>query len=169
MLKQLHIDSASEMNLTIASRFREIRSIHINSLLRQIIVENVKLIEVDFETSVRLIPFLGRFAQLQRVSFGGTGEDGQNVEGFFPAYGYFREEDDEEETGGDRERMRSVIDSLSAAFRVGALPKTLQISGLCCPRVTTFGVVNCETCLRACRSFPLESVVDFEFLGSSKD
>jgi hypothetical protein len=65
--------------------------------------------------------------------------------------------------------LMAFIDSLSGAFICGALPKKLQISGLCCPASSDcFGNRDCTTCKRACKSFPLESVATFHSQGSSK-
>ena len=81
------------------------------------------------------------------------------------------EDDDLGEDGGHYERMLGSMDSISAAFRVGALSKDLKICGLVCPKIrvtSAGGRPQCETCLRLCRSLPLESVVNFESRGSSK-
>lgn len=172
------------MDLRIASRFRDIRRIHVNSLMTETLEDDGdKTIMVDFETSVRLVPFLTKFGDLERVTFGGVSEDGFVLDNFYPVDAYILSEggvdesDDEDEGDGadkrGRDRLLTLLDQLSAAFRVGALPQKLLVSGLFCPhsfrrRYCTVAS-SCETCMRACRSFPLESVANFENRGSSKD
>ena len=90
LLTKLHIDKSSELNLTVASRFRDIREIHINSLYDVTIEEagtedECRDIYVDFETKIRLLPFLSRFDKLERVFFGGKDENGKEIERFAPA------------------------------------------------------------------------------------
>ena len=71
---------------------------------------------------------------------------------------------------GSREQMLAFIDMISGAFRCGVFPKRLKISGLCCPDSANFNGnrgADCETCRRACKSFPLESVIHFESRQSS--
>ena len=63
--------------------------------------------------------------------------------------------------------MLSFIDQISGAFRTGALPRNLKISGLCCPDCDRYPSNSCNTCERACKCFPLEAVVKFECRGSS--
>ena len=71
----------------------------------------------------------------------------------------------------DRERMTSIIDAFSGAFRARALSDKLLVLGLRCPRScgesNLFSESTCRSCRMACRSFPLDSVVDFECEGSS--
>ena len=64
LLKKLHIDSSYQMDLRVAARYRDIREIRINSLMvwRPHIHSNC--INVDFESSVRMVPFLSRFAHV---------------------------------------------------------------------------------------------------------
>ena len=64
LIKKLHINTSYQMNLTVAARYRDIREIHINSLMvwRPHIHSNC--INVDFESSVRMVPFLSRFAHV---------------------------------------------------------------------------------------------------------
>ncbi|KAL3810599.1 hypothetical protein ACHAXA_002463 [Cyclostephanos tholiformis] len=71
----------------------------------------------------------------------------------------------------DRDRMSHLIDAFSGAFRARALSTKLLVLGLRCPRSfvgsNLFHESTCETCITACRSFPLDSVIDFECEGSS--
>ena len=71
-LSKLHIDKSSEMNLNVTARFRDIREIHINSLV----------ISAGLKTKIRLVPFLSRFDKVERVFFGGKGIQ---IERFAPA------------------------------------------------------------------------------------
>lgn len=174
LLTKLRIDKATQMNLTVASRFRDVTDIHINSLLTEQLFDvgtedEIKDIDVDLETKNRVVPFLSRFVQtLERVHFGGTNAtNGEVVAGFAAADGYFIEDGDLYPNEGSWGVMKGFIDQISAAFDVGAFPKRLQISGLACPNILNRMGHDCSTCQRACNSFPLESVVEFESKGSS--
>ena len=175
-LTKLRIDKSSQMNLTVASRFRDVTDICINSLLKQVVQnagmgeDEFKEVEVDFDTKIRVVPFLSHFKPtLERVHFGGKDEAGEDIVGFAPAAQIFWEGEDGYPNDGDRESMLAFIDMISGAFSCGALSKHLKISGLCCPDTTNrrFGSGQCSTCQRACKSFPLESVIHFENEGSS--
>ena len=170
-LTSLRIDKSSQMNLTVASRFRDVTDIQINSLLKLRLVDpvdNLSVVEIDTETKIRIAPFLSRFSTLERVHFGGKTEDGNDIVEFAPVQEYF-EEGDIYPFATSREVMLSFLDSLSGAFACGALHRDLKLYGLCCPDSsrTVGDVSHCTTCQRAAKSFPLESVVLFERRGSS--
>jgi len=168
LLKTLHIDKPAQMNLAIAYRFRDVTEININCLLK-ITIEPGETpdADIDFESRMRAIPFISKFSKLERVIFRGQGEDGEVLKRFAIANAYFFDDDFDTPT----DRMITLIDSISGAFRCVALPKKLKIIGLCCPKVReaaeTEHPSSCETCLRACKSFPLESVLHFESRQSS--
>ena len=65
LLKKLHIDTSYQMDLRVAARYRDIREIRINSLIIERPVGGIKSIEIDFEGSVRMVPFLSRFTQVR--------------------------------------------------------------------------------------------------------
>jgi hypothetical protein len=167
------------MNLAVASRFRDVTDIHINSLiLRQIFNEGTydehANVSFDFESRIRVLPFLFCFVKtLERVHFGAKDNLGKVIEGFSIVNEWFYPDNMGEgyphESSWDI--LMAFIDSLSGAFICGALPQHLEISGLCCPASSDcFGHRNrdCTTCKRACKSFPLESVAAFHSQGSSK-
>ncbi|KAL9178956.1 LOW QUALITY PROTEIN: hypothetical protein ACHAXT_011929 [Thalassiosira profunda] len=173
LLKRLRIDKSSQLNLKVASRFRDIRDIEINCLLSSRDLDmgdpdDPIVCELDFDSRIRAVPFLSKFDALESVHFGGKDEDGQDVEGFAPVNLYFFEGDDGYPREGERESMLAFIDQISGAYQCGALPTHLRISGLCCPDSATGNYSrDCESCMRACKSFPLESVCRFEVRGSS--
>lgn len=170
LLRELSIDKSSEINMAVASRFREIREIRINSLFEVTYDDDIKDICLDFETKNRAVHFLSRFDKLERVFFGVKNEAGQVEDNFSLANGYFYEGDETYPYEGSRDRMLAFIDSISGAYRCGALPKLLRISGLCCPDTTNLGGhrgTECDTCLRACKNFPVEAVLCFDCRGSS--
>jgi len=174
LLTLLRIDTASQMHLGVASRFRDVTDIHINSLLTEELIDaggdEVRDIEVDIETRIKCIPFISRFLPtLERLHFGGKNEDGEDVEGFAPADGYFFEGEDMYPNDGPWASMKAFIDMLSGAYGVVLFSSRLKISGLTCPNNCNamFGGGTCTTCQRACKSFPLESVVAFESKCSS--
>lgn len=178
LIKSICIDESYQMNLAVASRFRDIKDIRINSLLSTI-VQNEGMgddeyteILIDFESKIRILPFLAKFNQLELVHFGGKDEDGDVIEDFSPTLLNIFEGDEMYPNEGERESLLGFIDMLSGGYRCGSLPKSLKISGLVCPDAYNHNgnrdrTNNCETCIRACKSFPLESVVEFECLGSS--
>jgi hypothetical protein len=56
------------------------------------------------------------------------------------------------------ENMHRLVDSLSSAFRVGAINTNLIVRGLKCLGT----IYRCQVCTGVCQSFPLKSVVCFE-------
>ncbi len=178
LLTKIEIDKAAQMNLAVASRFRDVTDIHINSLiLRQVFNEGTydehANVSFDFESRIRVLPFLFCFVKtLERVHFGAKDNLGKVIEGFSIVNEWFYPDNMGEgyphESSWDI--LMAFIDSLSGAFVCGAFPKHLQISGLCCPASSDcFGDRNrdCTTCQRACKSFPLESVAAFHSQRSS--
>ena len=67
LLTKICIDESYQMNLAVASRFRDITEIRINSLLEATVQnegegeEEFTTIDVDLETKIRTVPFLSRF------------------------------------------------------------------------------------------------------------
>lgn len=172
-LETIHIDKAKQMNLTVAKRFRDITEIHINSLFKVTVEEDDDFLDmsIDMESKLRIIPFLLKFDKLDRVVFGGKDEaDGSSITNFSSAACYFWEGDEGYPNDGPRDSMKAFLDMMSGAFGCDALPKHLQISGLCCPDTDNRGgnrSNNCQTCMRAVKSFPLQAVAEFECRGSS--
>jgi len=173
----LRIDRSSQMNLVVASRFRDIKEIHINSLFELTIEDEdtddeYKDMRIDFDTKISVVPFLAKFDSLERVVFGIKEENGHDTDGISPVDCYFFEGDEGYPNEGVREMMLSLLDMFSGAYKVGALQKNIQISGLCCPDSTDRQGMrgnNCSICTRACKHFPLESVVEFECRGTSSN
>ena len=128
---------------------------------------------MDFETKIRIVPFLSRFASLERVFFGVKNEDGRILKDFpLASEGYFYAGDESYPDDGSREEMLQLLDNISGAFSCGALPKNLNILGLVCPDATdktSNRGDSCDICMRACKSFPLQSVVEFECRGTSSN
>jgi hypothetical protein len=122
-------------------------------------------VDLENESRIRVIPFLSRFDKLKRVVFCGDGED----DVFAIADGIFEDEGGGYPHEGAKDKMLLFVDSICSAFCCGALPNNLKVMGLCCPKVrdATQHQSSCETCLRACKSFPLESVLHFESRRSS--
>lgn len=179
LIKTLRIDKATQMNIIVACRFVGVKALHINSLLTLRIEDEdtedeIREIGVHFETKVRVIPFCSKFSKLEQLFFGGKTENGDDIQGFFPGGDEFWAGDEPYPDEGEREMLMALLDELSGAFRCKALPPQLKvISGLCCPEsrnhTIASGMSNCGVCIRACKSFPLESVLTFECRGSSKE
>ena len=86
LLTKLRIDKSSQMNLAVASRFRDITEIHINSLLKINVEDEITDMYIDNESKMRVVPFLTRFDKLERVVFGGkNNETGEDMEDFSAA------------------------------------------------------------------------------------
>jgi len=176
LLKELRIDTSSQMNLKVASRFRDIKTIYINSLLKVTVEDDEgdgwTEINLDLESRVRVVHFLSKFDNLDRVVFVGKDENGDDIQYFTTIDAYFFEgEDQSYPNEGGRQSMLAFLDMISGGYNCGALSKPFKISGLVCPDATNRQGMrsdSCKTCLRACRSFPLESVAEFECRGSSK-
>ena len=159
----LHLDSAVQLHAGIASsRYRHVRDIYIYSLIQDRDDNEDGGTVVDQDTATRAVPFLCNFPRLERVFLGRLNPSNGEVEGFVPT----RHTLDE-----DNEYMDALINAFSGAFRSGALSRNLWVLGLRCPRssrfTNMFGDSTCLVCHNACKSFPLESVADFECEGSS--
>jgi len=117
---------------------------------------------VDRDTAMRSVPFMSRFLKLERVFFGGKNSNG-DVVGF--ADGFIDEDEDDNEAGN------TLIDLISSAFQSHFIPAELIIHGLRCIHSNTENnlgeISGCSVCQRACRSFPLDQVINFENEGSS--
>jgi len=159
----IHVEKASEMNTIVSMRFRDVREVNIYSLLR-IVEHEEAVIEfiIDSESSMRAIPYLCRFSKLERVFFGGKRSNG-DVVGFKD--GFIDEDEDDNEAG------KTLLDMISAAYRCQTFSKNLCLSGFRCMHSNTENnlgeISGCSVCQRACRSFPLDQVINFENEGSS--
>ena len=176
LIKTIHIDKSQQMNLTVASRFRDIKTMYINSLLSTSIGneggdDEYTHVNINLDTKIRVVPFISQFASLELVHFGGKDEDGNIIEGFSPASEGYGEVDEPYPNESSQEAMLSFIDMLSGGYCTGVLKQHLTISGLCCPAATDNRDRSntCKTCLRACKSFPLQSIIQFESRGSSSN
>ena len=163
LVKTLNIDTALQMNIPLTSRFRDVQHINLYSLLKQGRTRNnVELLSVNYDSVIRVVPFLSQFGNLQRVFFGGKKINGEIVT--FSCDGL----DEEEDIG----RVNTLTDMISGSFASsGGLLKNMEVMGLRCPY--SCKVENnendseCEICKRACRSFPIDQVINFDNEGSS--
>ena len=179
LITTLHINKSIQMNGLIvhSRRFRDnVKSINIYSLLVQRSEDDfdfdddsdriIKYYDVDLDTVMRFIPFISQCPNLQHVFIGGMVR-GQVIH--LPNRSQLW--DDE----GDVNRVQTLMDMISGAFRVGGvLPTGLQVRGLRCPYSgnnddEANDVRTCEVCERACQSLPLEQVVNFANGGIVSD
>ena len=122
LLEILRIDKATQMNLMIASRFRDIREIHINSLLKVNIDDDGDGwtdIDLCMETKIRLIPFLSRFDKLDKLYFLGKDAEGDDIP--FPyasVDSYFFEGDEGYPNEGSRDATLALLDNISGMCNV---------------------------------------------------
>ena len=107
--------------MKVASRFRDITEVHINSLLKVTFDGEDFDMAMDKESRIRVIPFLSKFDSLERVHFGCKNEStGKDMARFAAVDGYFYEGDDIYPNEGVRESMLVFIDLLSGALNCGA-------------------------------------------------
>jgi len=170
LVKTLHIDTALQMNIPLTSRFRDVQHINLYSLLKGKLVDeedednNAELLSVNYDAVIRVVPFLGQFGNLQRVFFGGKKINGEVV-----TFCSYEELWDEEE---DVSKAHTLMDMISGSFASsGGLLKNMEVMGLRCPYSCKVdnneNDSECEVCKRACRSFPLDQVINFDNEGSS--
>jgi len=176
LVTMIHIEKSAEMNALSSMRFRDVRDVNIYSLIRQDPLPlphdpNYTESIVDRDTAMRAVPFLSRFPKLERVVFRGKKSNGDIP--YRPGFknlgfedGYIDEDDMDNEVGN------TLIDLISASFQCQCFPKDLHLSGLRClhsyPDTNDgTGISGCKVCQRACRSYPLNQVVNFENEGSS--
>ena len=174
LVTMLNIDKACQLNARLAPRYRDVRGINVYSLLTEnsefdIGDDNlvINYFEVDYDSVMQVVPFISRFTALERVFLGGKKSSGEEIAGFCHKNKLWNEEE-------DVERAHVLIDAISGAFRCGTLPPNLRIFGLRCPRSKRteeedFEVSECQCCTRACKSFPLDQVINFDNRGSSEN
>ncbi len=81
---QLHMTHASQLHTCVGRRFKQVQHAFVYSLVQELQSqyndenddddEDQECI-IDFDTSLRVIPFLSTFCNLQTVYFGGTCDD----------------------------------------------------------------------------------------------
>lgn len=175
LVKTLHIDTALQMNIPLAARFRDVRHINLYSLLKgRVAVDEYdedgrELLSVNDDAVTQVIPFLSQFDNLSSVFFGGRWIDG----GIAAFCSYEKLWNTHGDSGHhDIGRVHTLINLISSSFRSdGGLRNSVQVMGLRCPYSRKVynheNETECEVCKRACRSFPLDQVINFDNLGSS--
>ena len=168
-ITMLHMEHSYQLHSAVSHRYRDVQDIYFHSLIEidegNIYYDRIGCI-LDEETASRAVPFLCNFMtssrRLERVFLGGRRPSNGRVEGFKPRW--FDDDDDDDAPAG---KMKTLIDAFSSAFRSGSLPNKLWIAGLRCPNSSSDDEedLDCPTCRNACKSFPLESVIDFENEG----
>ena len=175
LVKSLHIDNASEMNILLAKRFRDVQNINLFSLLKEKSVldfddydddeeEQLKFLSVQYDALLQMVSFLSQFHNLERVFLGGRKRNGEIVS--FCQVGDYSDEDK------DPDKVRFLIDLVSGSFKSsGGLLSKVKVMGLRCPFSSVYAGPHfgCNVCERACRSFPLNQVINFDNKGSSEE
>ena len=120
-LTTLHITKSRHLNIQLASRFRDVRDIHISSLLS---TNEFTCVHLDLETRHVTVPFLQVFPKLKGVYFAGRDEAGGEIEHFSPADAMFTVAGDEHvyPNEGSTDSMNKFIDSISR-FQLWCLAK----------------------------------------------
>jgi len=174
LVKTLHINTALQMNIPLAARFRDVQHINLYSLLKAYPVavpadeydyeDNNEALVVDYNAVMQVVPFLSAFPNLRRVFFGGKMNNGE-ILSFCSSDEFWDEEE-------DPNSVLALMDVVSGSFRsAGGLLNSVQVKGLRCPH-SCKGYNDeieseCKVCIRACKSFPLDQVINFDNEGSS--
>lgn len=174
LVTALHVDGARQLN-RLVSRFRDVRELNVCSLIKENVRVGVPPIDsgdlgarsfpkfaVDEDSLMRLELFLSRLPKLEQVFLGGKMSNGEVI-GSCPG---------DELLGATN--VCKLIGTISKSFRLDrGLPKHVRVLGLRCPN--SYKPYShrgnspfCEVCREACRSFPIESVLNFENQGSSE-
>ena len=168
LVSELHITKSCQLHGSVGRRFKEVDSVYIYSLtqIRELEEdrdpddEDSAHAEIDFETSVRAVPFMYTFTNLKRVYFGGINTVSELYR-VVPFHDVIMDAELSER------HFSRLIDSISAGFRCGVLPPILEVSGLFCTRIwqsdnRADDHDPCNVCSRACQSFPIKTVAAFE-------
>ena len=167
---ELHINKSCQMHANVGRRFRNVRTIYIYTLIQRLredfygrgydrnnLYFQPRIHQVvDFETTARAVLFAASFGNLKKIYFGGMNVNGTWLYPVVPfsqiGFGYNPLEE-------YKEHFSRLIDSISAGYRCGTLPPSLEVKGLMCPQCLRNN--ECHVCRRACESFPADSVIEF--------
>ena len=168
LVSELHITDSCQLHGSVGRRFKEVDCVYIYSLTQIKDLEEDRDSDdedeidavIDFETSVRAVPFMYTFTNLKRVYFGGI----NIVSELYPVVPFH---DVIIDAKLSEQHFSRLTDLISAGFRCGILPPTLEVNGLLCTRVwQNYNQDDdddpCGVCSRACQSFPLKTVAAFE-------
>ena len=177
---ELHVNKSSQMHASVGRRFSNVQTIYIYTLIQQMKDDFYNSDDdfdeeeedddddleqdVDFETTVRAVPFIVAFANLKKIYFGGISVSNDWLYSVVP-YLQLNFHDDY----SFEEEISRLIDSISAGYRCGTLPPSLEVKGLICPQTFRGHNALCGVCLRACESFPVKSVAEFDCMNSPYD
>jgi len=162
LVRVLHIDKSSQLN-ALYSRYRDVRVINISSLL----CREGDIMMVDNETVLKVIPFLSHFPKLEKVFLGGKDEHGKKF-----GVGDVMDTRYSFHTTGVQ-CISNLILQISYAYQSNFLPKSLLVLGIRCPTCCIAnsnreGDSTCPCCQLACKTWPLEHVINFNNKGSSR-
>ena len=160
------------MHASVARRFANVKCVFIRQLLRQPTEEEEDTLDldgdaqiVDDDTTMRTVPFISTFANIEKVCFGTWDFITGNDSPYEPVCRFF-------DHTRDKDRYSRLIDMFSYGYQRGTLPSSLEVKGLYCPDfhddtpylLTRMAIINnrrCEVCERACRSFPVRAMSRF--------
>ena len=169
---ELHVNKSSQMHASVGRRFCNVQTVYIYTLI-QLMQDDLYDRDyqdhedtdtqqvVDFETTARAALFIAPFVNLKKIYFGGISVSNDWL---YPIVPYSALNFD---VVSVEEQFSRLIDSISAGYRCGALPPSLEVKGLMCPQ--TFRDEECNVCPRACESFPVTSVAKFDCRENSHE
>ena len=151
LVKMLHIGKATQMNAVTSRRLRDVAEINIFSLLVE------EEVEVDQTTVDRFMAFLLQFNKLNKVFFGG-----RDSSGGITTLQKLLEDTILSEASEDL--IKRMIDQISEGYSSRYFSNSMRVFGLTC-----LYSQDCQSCVHACKTWPLEHVLNFEYEGSSEE
>ena len=166
-METLNIMEASELNVRVAGRYRNVKEVNIGCILVNRALTTARFPtyaekEVSSDAVGRIVPFLGCFPKLKKIciwsgNYHSFGEH-ENVKQFYTIHA-------PTEGGAHRENnamMKSLVLSFCGGFDSGLLPRRLDIVGFNNERNTSYTCdrergsdKSCKVCRAIFKSFPL--------------
>jgi len=123
--------------------------------------------KVDNETIMKVIPFLSHFTRLEKVFLGGKDDHGKKFgvgEYMGTRYSFHTTV---------KQHISNLIMQISYAYQSNFLPNRLLVLGIRCPNIfiadsVREGDSSCPCCQLACKTWPLEYVINFNIKGTSR-
>jgi len=148
LVTTLHIEKSSQLQIgMISGCLRDVRSVSIYNLFY---TNGMGETDLDENIATRIVHFLSnRFPHLESITFWDMKDR------LCPLNYHSRWKNADQ-----RSSIYHLLDTFTGAFTCKAIPPTLEIVGLSCPKKTRTSTRECKVCKRVCRSFPLERILN---------